>query len=298
MKILITGASGFVGWNGVQYFIDRGCYVQPTFHSLPHYLHNHSERFLSPVHVNVRDGSMVEDVVSRVQPDIILHFAALARPQQKHSGDILHQINVVGTANVASAAAHTKTHLIFLSTDLVYPADAGLVNESSSVAPSDAGAYASSKLAAEEQVKQKADCWTIIRPTLMFGHGTPRSNSFTQFLEKKWKKGEPAPVFSDQIRSFLYVGDLLKGIERVVQTSESHRETYVCGGSEDLSRADFALRYAHASGVDRSLCAVMKSTELEGYVGGPSDIRLDTSKLQAIGWTPQTLEESFMQMNQ
>ena len=298
MNILITGASGFVGWNAVRYFVDRGFYVQPTFHSFPHYLHNHSERFLFPVHVDVRDGNMVEDVVSRVQPDIILHLAALARPQEIHSDDPLYQVNVIGTANVARAAARMKAHCIFLSTDAVYPTDASIVTEVSPVAPSGAGGYGASKLAAEEQVKQWTDCWTIIRPTLMFGHGTPRSNSFSQFLERKWQNGEPAPVFCDQIRSFLYVGDLLKGVAILMGRKESYGQTYLCGGDESLSRADFALRYADACGIDRSLCSVMLSTELEGYIGGASDIRLDSSKLKAIGWTPQSLAESFSEMQE
>ena len=296
MRLLITGASGFVGWNAVRYFTDRGFYVQPTFHSLPHYLHNHSERVHAPVQLSVQDGDAVEDVVSRFQPDIILHAAALARPQLQHPPDILHQVNVLGTSHVARAATRAGARLIFLSTDFVYPPDAGLVNETSSVRITGTGGYGDSKLEAEERVKDQGGGWTIIRPTTRCGNGPPRSTCFKQFLDRKWEGGEGAPVFSDQIRSFLYVGDLLSAIELLIDREETVGELYVCGGEEGMTRAEFALRYARFRGVDASLCHIIRTSELEGYVGGSSDIRLDTSKLRELGWRPTRLEEGFGRM--
>lgn len=297
MKILITGASGFVGWNAVRYFDDREFFVQPTFRSLPHYLHYHSEeRVQRPVQLDITNRRAIFEVVNRFRPNFILHCAALARPQQTDSPDILDAINVRGTVSLADAAASIDARILFLSTDLVYPADAGHVDESSPTAPSGAGGYAASKLAAENALRGTDAHWTVIRPTLMFGLGTPGSNSFTQFLDRAWEAGTPAPVFSDQTRSFLYVGDLLTALEAVIRSPEAVEKTFVCGGSEPVTRADFALRYAKFRGVDRSLCNVMRSSDLEGYVGGPSTIILDSSRLRKLGWRPRTLTECFGEM--
>lgn len=297
MKLLITGASGFVGWNAVRYFADRLFFVQPTFRSFPHYLHYHSlERVQKPVQLDITDRRAVDRVVSRFRPDYILHAAARARPQASVSDDQLHQINVCGTEHLAHAAGHYGAHLFFLSTDLVYPADAGRVDEVSPVFPSGAGEYSRTKLDAEQALRSTAVPWTILRCTLMFGNGTPRSNSFTQFLERKWASGEAAPVFSDQIRSFLYVDDMLSGIETLIHSGRSAGELYVCGGEEDLSRAEFALAYARFCGVPAEFCRVMRSTELEGYVGGPGDIRIDSAKLRSLGWHPRSLTECFREM--
>lgn len=297
MKILITGASGFVGWNAVRHFADRGFFVQPTFRSLPHYLHYHSEeRVCTPVQTDITSRRAVDEVVSRFRPDFIVHCAALAHPQLSGSSQTVHDVNVAGTANLAQAASDSGARLIFLSTDIVYPALAGLVNEDSPTAPSGAGYYSASKLLAEKEVETHASSWTIIRPTLMFGIGTPRSNCFTQFLERHWAAGRAAPVFCDQIRSFLYVGDLLAALETVIARPEAINRLFVCGGGESITRAEFALCYAEARGVDPALCNVMRSTELEGYVGGPSDIRLDTAKLQELGWRARPLTECFAEM--
>lgn len=296
MKILITGASGFVGWNAVQHFEDRGLFVQPTFHSLPHYLHNHSERVSTPVQMDITDRRAVDEVVSRFQPDYILHLAARAHPQLSGSSTVVHDVNVHGTTAIASAASSAGAHLIFLSTDIVYPSLSGVVNEHTATAPSGAGYYSTSKLLAEEEVRKNAASWTIIRPTLMFGVGTPRSNCFTQFLERHWAAGRAAPVFNDQIRSFLYVRDLLSAIECTLGNSSAINRLFLCGGPESITRAEFALRYADAQGVDAKLCNVMRSVDLEGYVGGPSDIRIDSSALQALGWRPRPLTECFAEM--
>ncbi len=296
MKILITGASGFVGWNAVRYFFERGLDVQPTFHSLPHYLQTHKERF--PVLLDLTDGNTIEEVVSRFRPNFILHAAALARPQEHSRSTILHEVNFQGTECIARSASRYGAGLIYLSTDLVYPSDIGRYDESSPVNPSGAGDYSRTKLEGEASVREYADQWIIIRPSLMFGNGTPRSNSFTQFMERKWEKGEPAPLFTDQYRSFLYVQDLCSAIEQVALSTPAWNELFVCGGSEYLSRAEFGLAYAEACGVDPALCKPMRSTELEGYIGGPSYIEPHTDKLRSLGWQPRPLTECFAEMLQ
>lgn len=114
MRILIAGASGFVGWDAVQHFGDRGFFVQPTFRSLPHYLHNHSkERISSPVQMDITSRRTVDEVVSRFQPNIILHsFSILlllsilhcAVPAQPQQADY----------SVILSAAGVSPHRIFL----------------------------------------------------------------------------------------------------------------------------------------------------------------------------------------
>lgn len=294
MVILITGASGFVGWNAVRHFAGSGHDVVATFYTFPHYLHQVAG--CQPVPLDMADGSAIGTLVARFQPNLILHAAALARPQQLDGSSQLQEVNVTGTGHLAAAAATHDIPIVYLSTDLVYPSNAGLCNELTPVSPSGAGSYSMSKLAGEEAVREQAGRWVIIRPALMFGNGTHRSRSFTQFMERNWDEGRPAPLLTDQYRSFLYVGDLITAIDQVALRNPHWNELFVCGGPDRLSRAEFGVRYAEASGRDSSACRLMRASELEGYVGGPSDISLDTAKLRATGWNPRTLEESFAQI--
>jgi dTDP-4-dehydrorhamnose reductase len=288
MRVLITGGSGFVGWNAVRYFVERGTDVVATYRSLPHYLHMAGD--CPAVALDLADGRAIEAVVARFQPTVILHTAAITRPQQASDPEQTIQTNVVATARLAEAAARHDAGLVFLSTDLVYPDTIGVADESSPVAPSGAGAYSRSKLLAEEAVAASNARAIVVRPTLMFGDGPPRGNSFSMFIERKWECGERAPLFTDQFRSFLFVDDLCSAIDTVALRHGAWGELFVSGGPERLSRADFGFRYADALGVDRSMVAPMRTGDLEGYVGGPSDIALDSTKLRSLGWQPRTVE--------
>ena len=293
MMILVTGSSGFFGWNAVRYFNRRGNDVVATSRSLPHYLHQICDR--PPVALDLADGPAIGDVVARFQPDFILHAAAIARPQRATHTDDLYRINVTATELLAKAAASVGAGIVYISTDLVYPSDAGEVNEESPVDPSGANEYSRTKYLGEEAIRSVAHRWLILRSSLMFGDGPQGTNSFSMFIDGKWAAGEPAPLFIDQFRSFLYVGDLCTGVDSAVRAGEWN-QVYVCGGDERLSRAEFGIRYAGAAGVDRSMIRQMRSTELEGYVGGPSDITLDCRKLRSTGWRARPLEECFSEM--
>jgi dTDP-4-dehydrorhamnose reductase len=293
-KILITGSSGFVGWNAVRYFVERGHDVVAGFHTLPHYLHKVAG--CQPVLLELTDGGATSEVVARFQPSLIVHAAALARPQRDSDVSQLYNVNVVGTENLASSAGRLGIPLVYISTDLVYPDNVGRCDESTPVVPSGANSYAATKLLGEQRVAEILAHWIIIRPSLMYGNGTPRSNSFSQFIDGRWDTGEPAPLFIDQFRSFLYVGDLCRAIDVAALQRECWNEIFVCGGAERISRGEFGLRYAAALGVDPGMCQLMRASDLAGYVGGPSDIAIDSAKLRGIGWSPRVHEECFTEM--
>lgn len=294
MRILITGGSGFVGWNAVRYFVVRGHDIVATYRSLSHYLHQIDG--CRAVSLDLANGTAIDEVVARFQPDIILHTAALARPQLDKDEELLYTVNVNGTERLALAAARRDIPLVYCSTDLVYPYNAGRCDELTPTSPSGAGPYSRTKLLGEEVVRASASHWIIFRPTLMFGNGTPTSNSFTQFLDRTWGGGKAAPVFTDQVRSFLYVRDFLAAIERCAIELGTWGETFVCGGPEAISRAEFALRYAAACGVDPALCDTMRASELAGYVGTGSTIAVDPHKLRNLGWEPTPIAEAFRQI--
>lgn len=292
--MLITGGSGFVGWNAVRYFVERGVDVVASYRSLPHYLQTVDGH--QAVDLDLTDRLAIEEVVARFQPALILHTAAITRPQRSDDAAGIHGTNVEATARLAEAAGRCGAGLIFLSTDLVYPDNAGLVDERTPIAPSGAGEYSRSKALAEQIVRASSARSIVLRPTLMFGDGPPGGNSFSMFIERKWANAERAPLFVDQFRSFLFVDDLLSAIETVAMRHGAWGELFVCGGPERMSRAEFGARYASALGVSDAMIAPMRAAELEGYIGGPSDITLDSSKLRSLGWIPRSVEQAVRAM--
>lgn len=293
LKLLITGVSGFVGWNAAGYFGNHGYSVVGTFHTFPHYLHY--DNGAVAVRLDLADRTEVHDLIHRFQPTFILHCAALARPQLRNSPEQLYAVNVQGTNALATVAAQLDIPLIYLSTDLVLPSSPNPINESVIPNPPAHSLYGQSKLEAEGVVQASSGRWAIIRPSVMFGDGTSHTNSFTQFIERCWEQGEPAPLFTDQFRSFLFVDDLFSAIQAIIATN-SWGQIFHCGGPQCLSRAQFGLAWADACKVPHTLCNLMFASEKSGYVGGESRIELDTTALRSLGWIPGSITDGFEQM--
>lgn len=293
MKLLITGSSGFVGWNAAGYFANQGYSVVGTFHTFPHYLHH--DNGAVTVRLDLADRTGIYDLIRRFQPTFILHTAALARPQLGHTPQQLFSVNVQGTELLLQAAAEQGIPLLHLSTDLVLPSSSIPINESVVPNPPEHSLYGQSKLQAEGVVQQSTGRWAIIRPSVMFGDGTSHTNSFTQFIDRCWERGEPAPLFTDQFRSFLFVEDLFTAIEAIIRT-ESWGRMFHCGGQQCLSRAEFGIAWADACGVPHALCDLMKANQKPGYVGGESRIDLDCHALRSLGWEPRSITDGFEQM--
>ncbi|KXK55836.1 MAG: sugar nucleotide-binding protein [Chlorobi bacterium] len=293
MKLLITGSSGFVGWNAARYFANHGDSVVGTFHTFPHYLHH--DNGAVAVRLDLADRTEVRKIIRRFQPTHIFHFAALARPQLGHTPQQLFSVNVQGTETLAQAAESRGIPLLYLSTDLVLPSSLAPLDESVTPNPPEHSFYAQSKLQAEQVLQQSGGRWAIIRPSVMFGDGTSHTNSFTQFIDSCWARNEPAPLFTDQFRSFLFVEDLFTAIEAIVRT-ESWGRMFHCGGPECLSRAQFGLAWADACGVPHRLCDLMEAHQKPGYVGGESHIQLDCRALRSLGWEPRSITDGFEQI--
>jgi nucleoside-diphosphate-sugar epimerase len=195
-RILITGASGFIGGQLFRAFQEHGW---ETFgvgrRSLA------SRRYFAidlsdPIPNSFR--SQVENC------DVILHAAARSSPWGTKSE--FNRANVVATENVLRLAEATNaSKLIFLSSSSVYyrPEDQFGIDESTPLALPAVNRYAESKQRAEKIVRGFSRSWCILRPRAVYGVGDsvlfPRILAAAQAgrLPLLVREGEPA------------VGDLL-----------------------------------------------------------------------------------------
>lgn len=132
MQILLTGGSGLLGTE----ILKLGTKV------------------LAPnrTDLDIRDASAVSAYVGDVAPDIILHAAAATnnRDIEADPTEAL-DVNIKGTANIASACLGTEIRLVYVSTDYVYKGDRGNYAETDELLPSNL--YAWTKLAGEAAVR-------------------------------------------------------------------------------------------------------------------------------------------------
>jgi nucleoside-diphosphate-sugar epimerase len=192
MRILITGASGFVGGAFLQRFAR-----QPELE-----LFGVARRPLSLANYMQRDLSQPFDLPFR--PDVVIHAAALASPWGSRAQYERH--NVQATRQVIDfcrRAGHPR--LLYISTSAVFYTESHqyLLNEESPIGPGFVNLYAATKAAGERLLADYEGEHCVLRPRAVFGPGD--TVLFPRVIEAA-RKGA-LPVFTGQDRAV--TGDLI-----------------------------------------------------------------------------------------
>ena len=185
MKLLITGATGFVGSNFINKYKDK--YDIQTF------------SFLND-DINVLDCHGL---------DVVVHLSALVHQMGGTSKEEYEKVNVTQTLELARKAKESGVkHFIFMSTVKVYGEETSVAyNENSECLPQDE--YAKSKLKAERELLKLEDesfRVSIIRTPIVYGYGVKANIKNLINLVSKVSVLPFAGI--DNKRSMVYVGNL------------------------------------------------------------------------------------------
>jgi len=278
--ILITGASGFLGWN-TAYYLSAKFRVVGTVHT------NVPGAFV-PWEVVVADITKENEVVAlvkRVRPKLILHAAALTKPDVCEKEPAMAEaVNVHGTAALAKAADLCKCCLVYISTDLVFDGAAGMYSETDTTSPS--LFYAKTKLMGEYAVKKYCQDYMVFRIAVMYGWGSPYHESFLEWLLKSVRNDNIVNLFIDQYRSMLYVHQLALMIEETMENEglwDAYKgETFHVGGGERVSRYDFGMRVAERFSLEKGKMNPVKMLSVAGLAVRPADCSMNTSKIERV----------------
>jgi dTDP-glucose 4,6-dehydratase len=260
-RILITGGAGFIGANFIHYWQDR--YPQDRVVTLDAltYAGNRANLVGAEaagdyqfVHGDIRNQTLVEDLLRSYQIDTIVHFAAESHVDRSISGpDAFVDVNIVGTHSLLkaarsvwladSAAPHPGHRFHHVSTDEVYgslESEDPAFTESTPYSPN--SPYAASKAASDHLVRAYQHT---------YGLATTMSNCSNnygpyQFPEKlipllivNLLEGKPLPIYGDglNIRDWLFVEDHCRGIDLVLKGGAIGR-TYNIGTDNELTNLD------------------------------------------------------------
>ncbi len=172
MKILITGATGFLGYRLSEYLIEKGHTLTTTGRNP---VMGEKLTFLGTHFVpgSINDQEHLNGL-ARGQ-DAIVHTAGLSSPWGRYAD--FYRINVDGTAQTVAAALQQNVHrFVHISTPSIYVRNAHCLNikESDPLPPSFINAYAQTKYAAEQRVIAGAEQGletVMIRPRALIGRG-------------------------------------------------------------------------------------------------------------------------------
>ena len=199
-KILVTGASGFVGSRFVERWQGEYDIMAPS----------HAE-------LDITNEKAVCDYIMRATPDVVLHLAALSNTGycEQHPADSF-AVNVLGCESLARAAEMFGAKFIFFSSDQVYNGnlERGLLPESIAVAPETV--YGRHKLEAEQRVAAVAPGAVALRATWMYDAPRPVPHAdFVHNIAAAIAARRPFPVAVREFRGITWVRDVVENLPLV-----------------------------------------------------------------------------------
>jgi len=303
MRILVTGASGFVGTALCRELLARGHTVRAAVRRLvpPSAVPSQLHQILVPDIAAEFDRRALVDGVGTV-----VHLAAIAHRSSLDDGE-MRRVNCDAAVRLAEAAARSVRRFIFLSSVKVHGEDSGsgTYAEDDALDPQDS--YGRSKLEAERALTETAARvgieLAIVRPPLVYGPGVKAN--FLRLLG--WvDSGLPLPFASVRNRrSLIYVGNLVDAIVRLVEHPVA-RGPFLVSDDESVSTPELVSRIARVLGRSaRLLPAPLALLRMAGMIAGRRDeIRRLTGNLaidslrarRLLDWRPPyTLDAGLAQ---
>jgi len=221
-RVLITGASGFIGYHLIEEALKNNLdvYIAIRKSSRVDHLKNFPIRYTYP---DFTDVEALKKEFLENKYTYIIHAAGVtkARSQQEYN-----DINAGYTHNLALAAIESgiglKKFVLLGSLAAVGPLNNlnGVITEQTT--PNPVTAYGKSKLMAEEKLKAFTSLnYNILRPTGVYG---PRDKDIFIFFQQVARGIEPYIGRTDQNFSFLYVTDLARVAIKALFAG--HQSTY------------------------------------------------------------------------
>jgi len=282
-KLLITGASGFLGWNLCQ-VAKSNWDVYGTYFS-----HSLEISGVTPLKVDLRDFEAVKRIFQEIQPSAVIHAAAQSSPNFCQNYPQESQlINVTASCNLAGLCADYSIPCVFTSTDLVFDGLNPPYRETDAVCP--VNCYGEQKVMAEEGMLKRYPLTAVCRMPLMFGVATPPATSFMQPFIQTLREGKELSLFSDEFRTPASGKTAAMGLFLAL---EKVKGIIHLGGKESISRYDFGRLLTEVLQLPEAGLKACRQKDVKMAAPRPVDVSLDSSKAFELGYAPLSLREEL-----
>ena len=285
-KLLVTGASGFVGQHLTPALAERGHRVIAVA--------RHPMAFGPTVsQVLIQDVTSVDWMPLLEGVDVVIHLAAIAHRGIEVDEGLYDKVNRQATAALASATARTGAKLIFVSSIAAQSHSSSdlVLTENDLCSPS--GAYGRSKLNAEIDIAASGGQYVILRPPLVYGRGVKGN------LRKLIQLARlPFPLPFGNVtnkRSLLAIDNLISAIGLLIQRDDIRNEVFLVADATPVSLPEILASLRHGMGKPPNLFAIpppllvglfrtCRLTDTWEKLAGNLVVSID--KLNSVGYSP------------
>lgn len=263
MKVLVTGATGQLGWDVMKELEKRGIDCRGT----------------GSKDLDITDRDAVMQYIEMYRPDVVIHCAAYtAVDKAEDEPEICRKVNADGTSYIAEACKMVDAKMIYISTDYVFGDDGNKPHEVDDP-PHPLNVYGQTKWEGEEAVRRILEKYFIVRISWVFGeHG----NNFVKTMLRLGKTQREISVVADQFGAPTYTADLAPLLCDMILTEKYG--TYHACNSGCCSWAEFALGIFREAGMDVKVIPI-RTEEYPVKAKRPKNSRMSRDSLLRGGFS-------------
>ena len=260
MKVLVTGAAGFIGFHVSKHLLERGDTVIGLDNFTPYYDVSLKEARLQELQnlnkdlvfekLDLLDNDALSIFCSEHQPDRIIHLAAQAgvRYSIEHPRDVI-QANVVTFMNILDQANELGVeHFVYASSSSVYGSNQDIPFRVTDNVDHPISMYAATKKSNELMAHVYSHLYQLPSTGLRFftvygPWGRPDMSAF--LFAKAIYSGETIKLFNhgNHRRDFTYIDDIVSGVIKVLdsppETKANHYALYNIGNNQPVELMEF-----------------------------------------------------------
>ena len=287
MKVLVTGVSGQLGHDVMNELAKRG-YTGVGSDIAPEYSgvdDNTAVVNMEYVQMDITDEKAVDEIITRVNPDVIVHCAAWTAVDMAEDDDKVEKVRAVnagGTRNIAKTAKKLDCKMVYISTDYVFDGQGEKPWEPDCKDYKPLNVYGQTKLEGELAVSELLDKYFIVRIAWVFG---VNGNYFIKTMINVGKTHDTVRVVNDQIGTPTYTLDLSVLLVDMIET-DKYGYYHATNEGGYISWYDFTLEIYKQAGLDTKVIPVTTKEYGLSKAARPFNSRLDKSKLVKNGFTP------------
>jgi len=294
MKVLITGANGFLGQQLTKALVEQGHVVLATGIGPQRVLQEQSVHF-KYIPIDLGTDEPLEKFMEMLRPEVVIHAAAMTQVDAcELDREKSYRINVDATRRIVAASESLNSFLIFISSDFVFDGHKGNYLEDDPL--SAVNWYGHTKIQAERLVQACISPWAIVRTCLVYGNCLDGSrNNIITWTRQKLMLGEKIQVVDDQIRTPTHVEDLARGILLLME-KPGHGVFHIAG-KDTMSPYDMARHAADQFGLDAQLIERVNGSSFIQPAVRPliTGLSIDKSR-KLLGYEPMSFLQGLVLM--